>query len=121
MSAKSVRKWGLATLAAASTVAVSYALNTLTGDDPEWWWWIIVAVGSVVGIPCAVSTGVIVVRERRSRTGPGPVEGGGVGEQKASGQGTNISITADRGSAAALEMGNVTIGNPRGRTKRKKS
>jgi hypothetical protein len=124
MSAKSVRIWGPAVLGAVSVVAVGYALNRLTGDDPKWWWWwIIVGAGSIVGILGTVWTAVSVVRERRSSPGIGLIEGGGAGDQKASGQATNISITADRGSAAALEMGDVSIGNPRRRrrTKRKTS
>lgn len=118
MSSKSVWKWTMATLAAVSTVAVAYAVNELTGDNPEWWWWLVVAIGTVMGIPCAVSGVVIEVRARRSRTAPARTEGGGVAEQQASGQGSNISITADRGSAAALNMGNVTMGNPRRGAKR---
>ncbi len=126
MSANAVRVWGPSVLGAVSVVVVGYALNRLTGDHAEWWWWIIVGVGSVLGIVGTVWTGVSVVRERRryrDGSGFGPIEGGGAAEQTASGDGANISITADRGSAAALEMGNVSIGNPRrrGRSERNKS
>jgi hypothetical protein len=121
MSARSTlaRVWAPATLTVVSTVAVGFAINFLTSGTANWWWWLILGVGAVAGIVGAVWT-FLVQREHSGGAAPS-VQGGGVGQQTASGSGTNISINADNGSAAAWQMGEVNIGRPRRRGKRKES
>ena len=122
MSARSVlaRVWAPATLAVVSTVAVGFAINFLTSGTADWWWWLILGVGAVAGIVGLVLTTLWAKRERSRRAAPS-VQGGVVGQQTASGSGTNISISADNGSAAAYQMGEVNIGRSRRRGKRKES
>ena len=122
MSAESVlaRVWAPGTLTVVSTVPVGFAINFLTSGAAEWWWWLVLGVGVVAGIVGGVLTTLGVKRERSSRACPS-VQGGAVGQQTASDSGTNISINAEHGSVAAYQMGEVHIGRPRRRGKRKES
>jgi hypothetical protein len=122
MAAKSVlaRVWAPATLTVVSTVAAGFAINFLTSGTADWWWWIVLGVGTIAGILGLVLTTLWATRERSSRAAP-TGQGGGVGQQTASGSGTNISINADNGSAAAYQMGEVNIGRPRRRGRRNDS
>jgi hypothetical protein len=122
MSAKSVlaRVWAPATLTVVSTVAVGFAINFLSSGTADWWWWLVLGVGSVAGIVGLVLTTLWATSEHSARAAS-PAHGSGVGQQTASGSGTNISINADNGSAAAYQMGAVNIGRPRRRAKRKES
>jgi hypothetical protein len=122
MSAKSVlaRVWAPATLTVVSSLAVGFAINFLTSGTADWWWWIALGVGAVAGIVGIVLTTVWAQKARSSPAAP-TGQGGVVGQQTASGSGTNISINADNGSAAAYQMGEVNIGRPRRRGKRKES
>lgn len=121
MSAESVPTsvWVPSTLAVISTVALGFAINFLTSGGAEWWW-IVLGVGVVGGIVGGVLATRGVKRERRSRASSS-VRGGFLGQQTASGGGTNISISADHGSAAAYHMGEVHVGQKDGRGKRKGS
>lgn len=121
MSAESVptRVWVPATLVVVSTVPVGFAINFLTSGGADWWW-LVLGVGVVAGIVGGVLTTMGVKRERSSRASPS-VPGGAVGQQAASDKGTNISINADHGSAAAYHMGEVHVGQQRKRGKRKGS
>jgi hypothetical protein len=117
VSAESVlaRVWAPATLTVASTVPVGFAINFLTSGAADWWWWLVLGTGTIAGIVGAVWT-FFAQKERSGRAAPtGP---GGGGQQTASDSGTNISINADKGSAAAYQMGEVNIGRPRRRGKR---
>lgn len=119
MSAESVlaRAWAPATLTVASTVPVGFAVNFLTSGAADWWWLILVT-GVIAGIVGAVWT-FFAQKERSGEAAP--IVPGGGGQQTASDSGTNISINADHGSAAAYQMGEVHIGQQRRRGKRKGS
>jgi hypothetical protein len=121
MSAGSVlgRVWAPAMLTVVSTVLVGFAINFLTSGAADWWW-LVLGVGVVAGIVGGVLTTLGVKRERNSPASPS-VQGGVVGQQTASDSGTNISINAENGSAAAYHMGEVHVGQQRRRGKRKGS
>jgi hypothetical protein len=53
-----------------------------------------------------------------TQPGSAALQGDVVGQQTASGGGSNISISADNNSAAAYQMGTVNIGRPRRSRKR---
>jgi hypothetical protein len=112
-----MRVWAAATLAVVSAVALTFAGTFLTSGGAVWWEWLLLGVAIVAGI----ASGVLVKRERDSRAATRAVRGGAVGQQTASGEGANISINADHGSAAAYHMGEVHIGQTRKRGKRKGS
>ena len=122
MSAKSAltRVWAPATLTVVSTAAVGFAINFLSSGTADWWWWLVLGVGSVAGIVGLVLTTLWATREPSAQAAL-PAQGSGVGRRTASGCGTNISINADNGSAAAYQTGEVNIGRPRRRGKRKES
>lgn len=121
MSGQSVlaRVWAPAILTVISTVLVGFAINFLTSGAADWWW-LVLAVGVAAGIVGGVLTTLGVNRERSSRASPS-AQGGPVGQQTASDRGTNVSINADHGSAAAYHMGEVHVGQQRGHGKRKGS
>jgi hypothetical protein len=100
-----------------SAVGLTFAGAFLTSGGTVWWEWLLLGVAIVAGI----ASGVLVKRERDSRAASQAVRGGAVGQQTASGEGANISINADHGSAAAYHMGEVHIGESRRRGKRKES
>ncbi|KAA1246420.1 hypothetical protein F0Q45_23315 [Mycobacterium simiae] len=110
-----MRVWASATLGVVSAVAVAFAGVFLTRDGTVWWEWVVLGVGIVAGI----ASGVLIKRD--SRAASQVMEGGAVGQQTASDKGTNISINADHGSAAAYHMGEVHVGQQRRRRKRKGS
>lgn len=110
-----MRVWATATLAVVSAVALTFAGTFLTSDGTVWWEWLLLGVAIVAGI----ASGVLAKRERDSRAATQAVRGGALGQQAVSGEGANISINADRGSAAAYYMGEVHIGQRRKRGKRK--
>lgn len=112
-----MRVWAAATLAVVSAVALTFAGTFLTSGGAVWWEWLLLTVAVVAGI----AGGVLVKRERDSRIAPQAVRGGDVGQQSASGEGSNITISADHGSAAAYHMGEVHIGETSKRRKRKGS
>ncbi|WP_006242239.1 hypothetical protein [Mycolicibacterium tusciae] len=112
-----MRVWASATLAVVSAVGLTFAGAFLTSSGTVWWEWLLLGVAIVAGI----ASGVLVKRERDSRAASQAVRGGAVGQQTASGEGANISINADHGSAAAYHMGEVHIGESRRRGKRKES
>lgn len=111
------RVWASATLGVVSAVALTFAGVFLTSDGTVWWEWLVLGVAIVAGI----ASGVLIKRERDSRAASQAVQGGAVGQQAASDKGTNISINADHGSAAAYHMGEVHVGQQRRRGKRKGS
>lgn len=113
------RLWAPATLCAVSTVVVGYAVNILTAGNADWWWWLVVAVGTLGLIGGAVWT-FIAEKGRRNRPQSTPAiqQGSGAVQQAASDGGTNISITAEDGSAAAWHMGTVNLGRQRRNKKR---
>jgi hypothetical protein len=101
--------WAPATLCAVSTVVVGYAVNILTAGNADWWWWLVVPVGTLGLTGGAVWT--FYCRKRASPSAPidtGDSAGQWAGQQAASAGGTNLSITAEDGSAAAWQMGTVT-------------
>lgn len=106
-----------ATLGVISAVALTFAGTFLTSGGAVWWEWLLLGVAIMAGI----ASGVQFKRERDSRAASQTVQGGAVGQQTASDKGTNISINADHGSAAAYHMGEVHIGQTRKRRKRKES
>lgn len=112
-----MRIWAAAMLGVISAVALTFAGTFLTSGGAVWWEWSLLVVAIVAGI----ASGVLAKRERDSRAATEVVLGGTVGQQTASGDGTNISINADHGSAAAYHMGEVHIGDTRKRGKRKGS
>lgn len=112
-----MRVWAAATLAVVSAVALTFAGTFLASGGAVWWEWLLLGVAIVAGI----ASGVLVKRERDSRAATEAVFGGTVGQQTVSGEGANISISADHGSAAAYHMGEVHIGETRKRGKRKGS
>jgi hypothetical protein len=111
-----VRVWASATLAVISAVGLTFAGVYLTSGGTVWWEWLLLAIAIAAGI----SSGVLAKQERDARASQ-VIHGGAVGQQTASGEGTNITITADRGSAAAYQMGEVHLGSMRRRGKRKGS
>ena len=106
-----------ATLGVISAVALTFAGTFLTSGGAVWWEWLLLGVAILAGI----ASGVQCKRERDSRAASQAVQGGAVGQQTASDKGTNISINADHGSAAAYHMGEVHVGQTRRRRKRKES
>lgn len=122
MSAQAVlaRVWAPATLAVVSSVVVGFSINFITSDAADWWWWLILALGVVGGIGAGVLSALGLKRVRSSAAAP-LAQVNPVAVQAASNQGTNISINADRGSAAAYQMGEVHIGQTRNREERKES
>lgn len=112
-----MRVWAAATLAVVSAVALTFAGTFLVSGGTSWWEWLLLAVAIVAGI----ASGVLAKSERDSRSAAQSAPGGVVGQQTASGEGANITINADHGSAAAYHMGAVHIGETRRRGKRKKS
>lgn len=121
MSAESTlaRVWAPATLTVVSTVVVGFAINFLTSGGPNWWW-LPLGVGVVAGVVGGVLTTLGLKGKRSSRPSPS-VLGGAAGQQTASDNGTNISINADHGSAAAYHIGEVHVGKSRRRGKREGS
>lgn len=112
-----MRVWVSATLAVVSAVSLTFAGTFLASGAAVWWEWLLLGVAIVAGI----ASGVLVKRERGSRAASQAVQGGAVGQQIGSGEGANISINADHGSAAAYHMGEVHIGERPKRGKRKES
>ena len=106
-----------ATLGVISAVALTFAGVFLTSGGAVWWEWLLLGVAIVAGM----ASGVLVKKERDSRAASQAVQGGAVGQQTASGEGANITINADHGSAAAYHMGEVHVGETRKRGKRKGS
>jgi hypothetical protein len=107
MSVKSVitQLWAPLTISAISTVAVGFAINLLTADNPRGWgWWVLLAAG-IVGI---VIGGLWAYRLQSSREQP--VAAGGA-RPVAPGPEVNVSMTADDHSAVAWHMGSVNIGS----------
>lgn len=121
MSAKSAWVWGLATLTTLSAVAAAYSINKLTADHHEWWWWLVLGAASLVGVIAGVWTTLGAMRGGRDTAAEAPAERDGHGSAATPGTVPTISITADNGSAAAWQMGDVTIGRPPKRGKRKRS
>ncbi len=113
MSAKSVRVWVLATLATVSAVAVAYSINKLTADPHEWWWWLVLGAASLMGVIAGVWTTLGAVRKDRGTAAEAHAQSDGRGSAV-----PTISITADNSSAAAWQMGDVTVGQPQERGKR---
>jgi hypothetical protein len=99
------RLWAPAGLFAASTVAVGFAINFLTAGKAGWWWLVLAA-----GAPGLIVSAVWTYFAEKMRGDESPSAST---QQTASGRGTNISITADNGSAAAWQMGTVNLGRPR--------
>lgn len=118
MSAESdlAQVWAPATLAVGSTVLVGFAINFLTSGAAGWWW-LVLGLGVVAGIVGGVLTTMGVKRERSNRASPS-APGGVVAQQTASGEGANVSINADHGSAAAYHIGEVHVGETPRRRKR---
>jgi hypothetical protein len=104
-----------AALGVISTAAITFAINFLTNGGPRWWW--IVVVVSGVGMVGATVWGY---RQRGGSDDPAPLspigpqqaaqQDAGVAQQSATGNGTNISISADRNSVAAGEIGTLNMG-----------
>lgn len=109
------RVWAPATLTAASTVAVGFAVNLLTSGRTGWWW-LVLGTATIAGIVGAIWT-FLAQKERGERVAPTGAVGSGL-KQTARGRGTNISINADNGSAAAYKIDEVNLGLPRRRGKR---
>jgi Na+/melibiose symporter-like transporter len=121
VSAKSVRVWALATLTTVSAVAVAYSINKLTADPHEWWWWLVVGAASLVGVIAGVWTTLGAMRGGRDTAVEARAQSDRLGSAATPATGATISITADNSSAAAWQMGDVTIGQPPKRGKRKRS
>jgi hypothetical protein len=108
------RLWAPATLSAVSTLVGSYAINILTAGDAKWWWWL-VAVASGIGLIGGAIWWYAAEKGHRSHAESAtPVQQSNASvQQSASGKATNVSINAEDGSAAALQMGDVSMGRPR--------
>lgn len=107
------RLWLPATVSALSTIGGGIASIYATADHAKWWWWLVVAacvLGLVGGL---LWTYVAEKRHRdRPRSTTAMQQGGAEVQQAAADDGTNVSIKADDGSAAAWTMGDVTLGQP---------
>lgn len=121
MSATSVWVWGRATLTTVSAVAVAYSINKLTADPHEWWWWLVLGVASLVGVIAGVWTTLGAMRGVRNTAAGAPAQSDRPGSATTPSTVPTISITADNSSAAAWQMGDVTVGQPPKRGKRKRS
>lgn len=101
------RIWVAATLSVISTVVVGFAINYLSKDPTDWRWWLVLVASGSVGVVALYLSTRWATSERGSR-----VDESGQG-------GPNISINADTGSAAAWYMGDVHIGQPGTRGRRR--
>jgi hypothetical protein len=120
MSVKSraARVWPPATLVVVSGAVEAYAINMLTNGGAARWWWLVVAVAAVGLIVGGVWGYHTEKHADASASEPAAPQSGAVGQQTASGGGSNISISADNNSAAAYQMGTVNVGRPRRSRKR---
>lgn len=108
------RLWAPATLTAVSTIGGGIAATYATGDHAKWWWWLAVAacaLGLVVG---AIWTYGAEKRHRNRPQSTTAIQQVGAEVQQAPvDDATSVSIKADDGSAAAWNMGDVNLGQPR--------
>ena len=91
---------------------MGFAINFLTAGKAGWWW-LVLAAGGLGLIVSAVWT--YFAEKGRSDKSPSASvsqQDAGVAQQTASGSGTNISINADNGSAAAWRIDTVNLGRP---------
>ncbi len=116
-----MRVWVLGTLTTVSAVTVAFSINKLTADPHEWWWWLVLGAASLVGVIAGVLTTLGAMRGGLDMAAEPPTQSGEHGSAATPGTVPTISITADNSSAAAWQIGDVTIGQPPKRGKPRRS
>jgi hypothetical protein len=100
-----------AALGSVATAVMTVAINFATSGKPGWWW-IVVAFGCV-GLAASVWWGYGIQQNGSGQSAPRTEavaqQDAGVAQQSATGHGTNISVNADRGSAAAYRIDTVNL------------
>jgi hypothetical protein len=108
------RLWPPATLTAVSTIVVCIATGLVTNGHARWWWWLVIAASGIGLVGGAVWTYIAQKGHRNQPQSPPAIQQNEASVQQAEfGHAANVSIKADDGSAAALNMRDVNLGQPR--------